>query len=264
MGCTPPKANMSPENNHDFNRKYIWINHWFSGDTRQFSGENKWLGSPAMWKGIPLSPILRGTKTPINHGFTQSVRFPVGSEACQKPGFETGTLAIFNPWHLTPKKGSKKKTPISWKDEGSWVGGKQLWVNAGLIWKHLGKTTVTLHPKNTIHGTIVYIYLWHPKMKVWKMIFLFKQVIFRFHVNFPGCTIVVDVYGKLVGKYIYIYINQSQGWKKGSVFLIFRNWHVQHVHSQKFRGVLCEKGPWFGIHTGQIKLRWPSRRLGDG
>ena len=25
-------------------------------------------------------------------------------------------------------------------------------------------------------------------MEVWKMIFLFKQVIFRFHVNFPGCN----------------------------------------------------------------------------
>ena len=24
-------------------------------------------------------------------------------------------------------------------------------------------------------------------MEFWKMIFLFKQVIFRFHVNFPGC-----------------------------------------------------------------------------
>ena len=29
---------------------------------------------------------------------------------------------------------------------------------------------------------------WNPKMKVWKMIILFKQVMFRFHVNFPGCT----------------------------------------------------------------------------
>ena len=28
---------------------------------------------------------------------------------------------------------------------------------------------------------------WNPKMQVWKMIFLFKQVIFRFHVNFPPC-----------------------------------------------------------------------------
>ncbi len=29
---------------------------------------------------------------------------------------------------------------------------------------------------------------WNPKMEVWKMIFLFKQVIFRFHVSFRGCT----------------------------------------------------------------------------
>ena len=28
---------------------------------------------------------------------------------------------------------------------------------------------------------------WNPKMEIWKMIFLFKQVIFRFHVHFPGC-----------------------------------------------------------------------------
>ena len=30
---------------------------------------------------------------------------------------------------------------------------------------------------------------WNPKMEVWKMIFLFKQVIFRFHVSFRECNI---------------------------------------------------------------------------
>ena len=30
---------------------------------------------------------------------------------------------------------------------------------------------------------------WNPKMEVWKMIFLFYWVIFRFHVNFPGCSV---------------------------------------------------------------------------
>ncbi len=28
---------------------------------------------------------------------------------------------------------------------------------------------------------------WNPKMEVWKIIFHFKQVIFRFHVSFCGC-----------------------------------------------------------------------------
>ena len=28
--------------------------------------------------------------------------------------------------------------------------------------------------------------IWNPKMEVWKMIFLFNWVIFRFHVSFPG------------------------------------------------------------------------------
>ena len=34
---------------------------------------------------------------------------------------------------------------------------------------------------------------WNLKMKVWKMIFLFKQVIFRFHVNFQGCNVFFQV-----------------------------------------------------------------------
>ena len=34
-----------------------------------------------------------------------------------------------------------------------------------------------LHPQNL---------RWNPKMKAWKMFFLFKWVFFRFHVNFSG------------------------------------------------------------------------------
>ena len=35
-----------------------------------------------------------------------------------------------------------------------------------------------LHPRNST---------WNPKMKAWKMVFLFKLVIFRFHVSFREC-----------------------------------------------------------------------------
>ena len=36
----PPEfTNMSPKKTHYFNRKYLWTNHWFSGDIRSFSGE---------------------------------------------------------------------------------------------------------------------------------------------------------------------------------------------------------------------------------
>ena len=34
----------------------------------------------------------------------------------------------------------------------------------------------------------------NPKMEVWKMIFLFNGVIFRFHVNFQGCRHISDVW----------------------------------------------------------------------
>ena len=33
---------------------------------------------------------------------------------------------------------------------------------------------------------------WNPKMEVWKMIFLFKHVIFRFHVSFRGVSILIS------------------------------------------------------------------------
>ena len=35
---------------------------------------------------------------------------------------------------------------------------------------------------------------WNPKMELWKMIFLFKQVIFRFHVSFRGCSLYIWVF----------------------------------------------------------------------
>ena len=38
---------------------------------------------------------------------------------------------------------------------------------------------IYIHPRNLT---------WNPKMKVWRMFFLFKWVIFRFHVSFLGCT----------------------------------------------------------------------------
>ncbi len=40
--------------------------------------------------------------------------------------------------------------------------------------------SVSLHPRKLT---------WNPKMKVWKMFLLFKWVIFRFHVRFPGCIV---------------------------------------------------------------------------
>jgi len=43
---------------------------------------------------------------------------------------------------------------------------------------------------------------WNPKMEVWKMIFLFEQVIFRFHVHLPGCIWAILAY-TLRPKYLY-------------------------------------------------------------
>ncbi len=45
-------------------------------------------------------------------------------------------------------------------------------------------------PEDICKGMIIHPgnLTWNPKMKVWKMFFLFKWVIFRFHVSFRGCT----------------------------------------------------------------------------
>ena len=53
---------------------------------------------------------------------------------------------------------------------------------------------------------------WNLKMMVWKMIFLFNWVIFRFHVNLPGCnsTASLGKRGKLFSSC------NRQPWSRGS------------------------------------------------
>ena len=56
---------------------------------------------------------------------------------------------------------------------------------------------------------------WNPKMEVWKMNFLFNWVIlFRFHVNFPGCTL---------GRYLFRVpcTNSFWGWEFSFFFFGF-------------------------------------------
>ena len=47
---------------------------------------------------------------------------------------------------------------------------------------------------------------WNPKMEVWKMIFLFNWVIFRFHVNFQGCMGVEPKIGGNTPQIIHLFI----------------------------------------------------------
>ena len=53
------------------------------------------------------------------------------------------------------------------------IPNRWCWVSAWILDKNDG-----LHP-----GRLT----WNLKMMVWKMIFLFNWVVFRFHVNLPGC-----------------------------------------------------------------------------
>ena len=49
-----------------------------------------------------------------------------------------------------------------------------------IIWvaiKNCQNTHRQIHPRNLT---------WNPKMKVWKVFFLFTRVILRFHISFPG------------------------------------------------------------------------------
>ena len=59
------------------------------------------------------------------------------------------------------------------------------WCRVMLIWN------LPSHPQGFIHlffDLHPWKLTWNPKMKVWNMSFLFKQVIFRFHVEFQGCS----------------------------------------------------------------------------
>ena len=68
---------------------------------------------------------------------------------------------------------------------GLCVGNQCTWITTTFAYfiKVTGKESMawkySVRPRNLT---------WNPKMKVWKMRFLFKWVSFRFHVSFPGCN----------------------------------------------------------------------------
>ena len=81
-------------------------------------------------------------------------------------GWSDGTWDIFGTAQF---EGEVSNLPHSWSKV--WHES-QFWEGHVFFWHFLHPWKLT----------------WNPKMKVWKMIILFKQVMFRFHVNFPGCT----------------------------------------------------------------------------
>ena len=85
------------------------------------------------------------------------------------------------------ENGSKKTSPL----HHHW--GSTLFMTERLLWarwdarrkREVTPLEVEQLPPEDIHpGKLT----WNPKMEVWKMSFLFKQVIFRFYVSFRGCT----------------------------------------------------------------------------
>ena len=85
---------------------------------------------------------------------------------------------------------------------------------------------------------------WNPKMEVWKMIFLFKQVIFRCHVNFPGCNIFkmgclqVHFFGIVtlkIGRWFSHFDSYKSGWNYhlAKCFGFFVGWADANVKALK-------------------------------
>ena len=73
---------------------------------------------------------------------------------------------------------------------------------------------VCVHPRNLA---------WNPKMKVWKTRFLFKWVIFRFHVSFPGWNgCLSNPYSKLLWRILMIlmiYVMHCPVWSESNLQL---------------------------------------------
>ena len=80
--------------------------------------------------------------------------------------------------------------------------------------------------------------IWNAKMKVWKMIFLFKHVIFMLHVNFPGCIPKKSLALLIVVKFLTVslFLEQRSRFVYGSclfivVFQYFPIKMTNHCHS---------------------------------
>ncbi len=86
---------------------------------------------------------------------------------------------------------------------------------------------------------------WNPKMEVWKMIFLFNWVIFRFHVNFQGCNL--KVFRNIYIQNIHLKLNYK---------------HPSRLHFSKpsFRGTAvefpaCTRTLWSAVETRYNKYK---------
>ena len=83
------------------------------------------------------------------------------------------------PWSL--RQAGKKGWTGEWQEDGGWWGAISLEIN-GL------SEGCAIHP-----GRLT----WSIIMEVWKIMFLSKWLICRFHVNLPGCTSVFHFFLKL-------------------------------------------------------------------
>ena len=108
-------------------------------------------------------------------------RAPIGNPKKKRPIYSGYLWPILGLHQLSFDSGAKRKTLVlflykssRWKLEG--------WIFCVFPWWHHPKalrlTRRSLHPGRLTWNTI---------MEVWKIIFLSKWVICRFHVNLPGC-----------------------------------------------------------------------------
>ena len=84
---------------------------------------------------------------------------------------------------------------------------------------------------------------WNLKMMVWKMIFLFQGCILRFHVNLPGCKLVLSRMWMLA-------FSEFRGWMGRPVFLGPRSLVPSCFHLGMNRSF---------IPTGEIRRVFPFR-----
>ena len=148
---------------------YQWSSPFFNLDNQ--------LPPDTIWIQAFIPPLKTNIQYPLNiDGWKMKFSFEmvVIHVTCW---FSTGVNPI-SFWNNFPK------SPISYlvKVPGSWDQrlrsvGEILPISP--VYKVGEITHLTIHPWKLT---------WNPKMEFWKMISLFKQVIFRFHVNFPGCN----------------------------------------------------------------------------
>ena len=111
---TPLKTNNVSLKGTIFNRKYIWTNHWFSGDIRSFFGgvyppvnkhsngkSSSWIGNTSSNGGFSIAML--DYRSVVLNAWLFPIRF-LPAACIDRPKWPSCHFTFTYPWNYTPRK----------------------------------------------------------------------------------------------------------------------------------------------------------------